>query len=64
MSLVFSRRALWVFTSVLLLLAIATGHGELGLAAVIAAATLIELLTWMGPLVGGRDAGRDDSPIR
>ena len=64
MRLVFNRRGLWVFTGVLWLLAIATGHGELGLAAVIAAITIIELLTWMGPLVGGRDAGRDRNSTR
>ena len=56
MSLVFNGRALWAFAGVVLLMAIATGQGELGLATVIGATTLIELLTWLGPFGGRRDA--------
>jgi hypothetical protein len=61
MAFAVNRRALWVFMAVLMLVTIATGQGELGLAAMIAATTIIELLTWIGPLLA---AGGDARPKR
>jgi hypothetical protein len=55
-----NRRGLWAFLGFLLLMALATGRGDLGIAVVIAATVLVELLTWLGPLGLGR-AGRDDA---
>ncbi len=57
MGLTFHRGGLLVLAGVLLLVAIAVGEVELGLAAVLGTTTIVEILTWLGPLTGSGDAG-------
>jgi hypothetical protein len=60
MSCSVSRHGLWAFLGFLLLMTLATGRGDLGIAVVIAATVLIELLSWLGPF-GLGNADRDEA---
>ena len=59
MALTFHSCGLLVLAGVLLLVAIAVGQVELGIAAVIGTTTIVEILTWLGPLTGSGNAGRE-----